>query len=79
MRTTINIDDELYEIVRSVAHQNKCALGATIQKLVERGLRQEVTGSSGTAAGVDELTGFPLFSSRRLVSEEDVRSLEDDV
>lgn len=79
MRTTINIDDKLYEVVRSVAHQNKRAFGATIQTLVERGLRQESSVPTGNQHDSDELTGFPLFSSKHAVSEEDVYALEDDV
>ena len=41
MRTTINIDDKLFEIVRSTAHQNRKGIGATVQALIERGLSQQ--------------------------------------
>lgn len=78
MRTTINLDDRLFEIVRSTAHQNRKGIGATVQALIERGLYVEAENYSETGGAVDELTGFPVFSSKRPVTDDDVRSLEDD-
>jgi hypothetical protein len=78
MRTTINIDDDLFELVRSTAHHNKTALGTTIQSLIERGLRRDCSPDNGELDAVDELTGFPLFSSKRPITDRDIRSLEDE-
>mgnify|MGYP006428281721 CR=1 FL=1 len=78
MKTTIYIDDELFEIVRSTAHQNKKGIDATMQTLILRGLRREVKSSSNTTSEVDELTGFPILQSKSPVTAEDIRSLEDD-
>lgn len=77
MRTTININDDLFEIVRSTAHQNRKGIGATIQALIERGLSQPGETFEPATYELDELTGFPLIASKCPVTIEDVRSLED--
>ena len=77
MRTTINLDDDLFELVRSMAHQNRKGIGATVQALIRRGLRSPADNPDSGCKEVDELTGFPVFSSKKPISIEDVRSLED--
>ena len=79
MRTTINLDDDLFELVRSMAHQNRKGIGVTVQALIQRGLRSPTGNTDSNNKEVDELTGFPVFSSKMPISLEDVRSLEDDV
>lgn len=61
MRTTIQIDDSTYDIVRSIAHQNKFGISKTIQMLLLRGLGAK-TSSNGDELSTDALTGFPVFA-----------------
>lgn len=77
MRTTIQIDDSTYDIVRSIAHQNKFGISKTIQMLLLRGLGENTSGSDA-GLSTDALTGFPVFASKHTVTEEDVRRLEDE-
>ncbi len=77
MRTTIQIDDSTYDIVRSIAHQNKFGISKTIQMLLLRGLGAQMS-ANGSELSTDDLTGFPLFTSKQAVTEEDIRRLEDE-
>ena len=77
MRTTLTIDDELHQMVRSLAHQNQQSMSDTIDVLLRRGLHDESHGTERQMEHRDPLTGFPLIRSARPITEEDVRSLED--
>lgn len=77
MRTTIQIDDSTYDIVRSIAHQNKFGISKTVQMLLLRGLGAQMS-VNGVELSTDDLTGFPLFTSKQVVTEEDIRRLEDE-
>ncbi|MFW5710944.1 MAG: hypothetical protein ACOCZA_03260 [Spirochaetota bacterium] len=59
MRTTINIDDELYSIARSLAESRGISMGAAVSELMRRGVQ------SGTAS-YEQRSGFPVMQ----VSEE---------
>jgi ribbon-helix-helix CopG family protein len=41
MRTTINIDDDLMNAIRSLAAERRQSLGTVISDLIRRGLRPE--------------------------------------
>ena len=58
MRTTLNIDDEILEVARSLAGERKVSVGAALSELARRGLRQR-------AASLRKRTGFPLFDVSR--------------
>lgn len=53
MRTTLELDDIVLAVARSMAHDEGISLGAAVSKLAERGLR----GQSVTGVG-----GFPIFT-----------------
>ncbi len=69
MRTTVNIDDELLEVAKSLASQRDISLGAAISELIRRGLRRDfVTGLSEAP--------FPTFEAppgARAITSETVR------
>lgn len=54
MKTTLNIDDEILEIARSLAGERNVPVGAALSELARRGLRQP-------PASPKERNGFPLF------------------
>ncbi len=70
MRTTINIPDDVYEIVRSHANLKRISLGAAVAELVRLGL------SEGHA--IDEAKPFPCFdlpgTARPITLEQTVRA-----
>ncbi len=58
MRTTLNIDDEILEAVRSIAGERNLSVGAVLSDLARRGLRPERTKSG-------KRNGFPVFDVSR--------------
>lgn len=55
MRTTLNIDDEILEVARSLAGERNVSVGATLSELARRGLQQRT-------ASLRKRNGFPLFA-----------------
>ena len=82
MRTTITIDDHLHEVVMALARHNRKSFGEMVGILVRRGMVLDSTDFSAEPARsvpeIDADTGFPLIRSERIITEEDVRSLEDE-
>ncbi|MGJ6125540.1 antitoxin [Mycolicibacterium sp. Y3] len=75
MRTTIDLPDELHKQAQAIARDTKRTLSETVADLMRRGL-----GAGGTPAPIstNPRTGLPAISVGRVVTSEDVRSLEDE-
>jgi Arc/MetJ family transcription regulator len=74
VRTTIDLPDELHQQALAIARDTHRTLSETVADLMRRGL-----GSAKAAVmSVDPRTGFPVVSVGRVVTSEDVRSLEDE-
>ena len=58
MRTTLNIDDEILEVARSLADERSTSVGAALSHLARRGLQQQ-------PASRETRNGFPLFNVSR--------------
>ena len=73
VRTTLSIDQDLYDIASAIARDRRQSLSAIINELLRNGL---------TATSEEPLRaskrGFPSFRTRRRVTLDDVRSLEDE-
>jgi hypothetical protein len=54
MRTTINLPEDVYHVVRSVAQAKAISMGDAIAELVRRGL--------SPPAQIQEKEGFPCFT-----------------
>lgn len=79
MRTTIDFPDELLEMLRSLARDE----GVSLSRAVTALLRQQLDGDEGDDgrlryAGANPKSGFPVFAGGRVVTTDDVRSLEDE-
>ena len=74
MRTTIDFPDDLHKQAMAIARDTRRTLSETVADLVRRGLSAGSTGAIST----DSRTGLPLVSVGRVITSEDVRSLEDD-
>lgn len=74
MRTTIDLPDDLHSQVVSIARDTARTLSETVVDLMRRGLGQ------GTAVEAvrSERTGLPVVRIGKVLTSEDVRSLEDD-
>jgi Arc/MetJ family transcription regulator len=72
MRTTISLDDDLYAIASSIAKDQHKPLSAVVNALLREGLN-----SGGNRK--NRRSRFPSFRTRRKVTSEDVRALEDEM
>lgn len=77
MRTTLNIDDGLFQAAKQYAKSENISLGEAVSHFMRKGMRP-----SGTAAYKTSINGLPVFGvaeNARPLSLEDVkRSLEDE-
>lgn len=74
MRTTIDLPDDLHEIVSSVARDRHQTLSQTVSEL----LRRAFEATPAAPLETDKRTGLPVVRLGRPVTTEDVRSLEDE-
>jgi len=73
MRTTIDLPDDLHAAANDLARSTRQSLSEAIAELMRRGMR---TGSFSVS--VCDRTGLPVVDLGRVVTSEDVRSLDDD-
>jgi len=72
MRTTIDLSDDLHELVRELAHNENRSMSEIISELIRLAARQTQQDV------VDGSRGLRQVSIGRPITAEDVRSLEDD-
>jgi predicted transcriptional regulator len=74
MRTTIDLPDDLHRQALSIARDTSRTLSEIVTELMRRGLGQ------GRAAEAvrSPRTGLPVVTLGKIITTEDVRSLEDD-
>lgn len=73
MRTTIDLPDDLHRVALSIARDTRQTLSQTVATL----LRQALNAADAEPA-MAERQGFPLLRTRRSLTEEDVRALDDE-
>ncbi|HZT97042.1 MAG TPA: antitoxin [Chloroflexota bacterium] len=76
MRTTINLPDDLHRQAVAIARETSRTLNQTVADLIRRGLREPV---EDREVGRSPTTGLPVVHVGRVVTSEDVRSLDDEV
>lgn len=72
MRTTVDLPEDLHNLAREVAHQQRKTMSQVIAELVRLGLKP---GNREPEAATN--LGLPTISVGRAITAEDVRSLED--
>lgn len=78
MRITIDLPEDLHRIATSLALHTQRSLSATVCELMCRGLQTRVAEREAPAYLVDDQTGLPVVQSTRMITQEDVKALEDD-
>lgn len=78
MRTTIDLPEDLHRIASAIARDTGRSLSQTVAELLRRGLSAGVGEGERPAYGVDATTGLPTVRSRRVITAEDVRALDDE-
>jgi len=72
MRTTVDLPEDIHELARQLAHQQRKTFSDVISELIRAGLEPR-TSQIGVTAG-----GLPRISVGRVITAEDVRSLQDE-
>lgn len=81
MRTTVDLPEDLHQVLASLATHTRRTLSATAVDLMRRGLTQGagITQGKARALRINNATGLPVVSLRRTVTPEDVKAFEDEV
>jgi hypothetical protein len=74
MRTTVDLPADLHALARRVARDRGVTLSEAVADLMRRG----IGGGHPVDVGTSATTGLPVVRVGRRVTEEDVRSLDDD-
>lgn len=74
MSTTITLSDDLHAWLVSLSRDRRETMSRTVEELVERALRGD---RPSYTVYRDSETGFVGIDFGRLITEEDVRSLDD--
>lgn len=74
MRTTIDLPDDLHQLLRAVAHDRGQTLSQTASSLLRKALMPE----ESVVIEREPRIGLPVVRVGRVVTAEDVRSLEDE-
>ncbi|MGH9170547.1 MAG: antitoxin [Acidimicrobiales bacterium] len=74
MRTTVDLPEDLHRQAVAIARDTSRTLSETVASLMRRGLGLGQDPKVSTSA----LTGLPTVRLGKLLTSEDVRSLEDD-
>jgi Arc/MetJ family transcription regulator len=74
MRTTIDLPEDLHKQALAIARDTARSLSETVADLMRRGLER------GESAGLSQSsrTGLPVLHLGKVITSEDVRSLEDE-
>lgn len=78
MRTTIDLPDDLHRIAAAIARETGRSLSQTVAELLRRGLAAGVAEGERPPHRLDSDTGLPVVRSRRTITAEDVRALDDE-
>lgn len=73
MRTTIDLPDDIHAAARGLARDQGVTMSEAVVALIRRGLGEP----GNIALGKSRRTGLPLARVGRLVTQDDVRSLDD--
>lgn len=74
MRTTIDLPDDLHRQALSIARDTSRTLSEIVAELMRRGLGQGKPAQTSRSTR----TGLPVVTLGKVVTTDDVRSLEDD-
>lgn len=76
VRLTINLDDDLYAVAKSLAQMQDVSMSAAVNTLVRRAVEPPV--EPVPVPSVADARGWPLVQGKRVVTAEDVKALDDE-
>ncbi|MCC6622432.1 MAG: antitoxin [Deltaproteobacteria bacterium] len=71
MRLSVNLEDDLYAIAKSLASAERCSISEAVNRLVRRGLTPPSRPSR-------KRSGFPVVRGARPISSDEVYRIEGD-
>lgn len=74
MRTTVDLPEDIHRLALAIARDSGASLSDTVARL----LRAALAGSGPVRVTTSPRTGLQVTSLGRVVTSDDVRSLEDD-
>lgn len=78
MRTTVDLPEDLHRIASAIAQHTGRSLSQAVSELIRRGLESRIAEAAPPPYRIDAETGLPVVSSKRPVTPEDVKALEDE-
>lgn len=79
MRTTVDLSEREHALFTSLARERRISFSRLMVELALRGLKApSAVAESKLVYEVDEETGLPVFDSGHVVTDEDVKALEDE-
>ena len=76
MRTTIDLTAEAYHLAKAVARERNASLGSVVSEFILQPAPAAQAGGGGKKRR--SAAGFPIFSSGKRVTSDDVRALLDE-
>ncbi len=77
MRTTVDIPDNLHRIALGLARHTGRSLSQAVAELIQRGLDARPSEFNAEPISVHAVTGLPVARSKRPISADDVKAIED--
>ncbi len=78
MRTTLDLPEDLHRIVTALATHTRSSLSHTAAQLMRRGLEMPAPAGEAPKIEFSTVTGLPVLKTRRPITPEDVKALEDE-
>ena len=72
MRTTVTIDDEIFQAVKELARQKNISAGKVLSDLARKGL--QASNATKTKRGIPV---FPISDNSKIITLDDVKKLDD--
>ena len=72
MRTTVTIDDEIFQAVKELARQKNISAGKVLSDLARKGL--QANSATKTKRGIPV---FPISDNSKIITLDDVKKLDD--
>lgn len=85
MRTTINLEDQIYDLVREMAESKKLSMGKVISNLIKKSLSQDAKTIESKAKKVKSFEypdGFPLLppsGTSEIMTLEKVNAIREEI
>lgn len=76
MRLTINLDDDLYAVARSLAQTRDVSISVAVNTLLRRAVEPGLGPIPAPVAA--DAGGWPVVRGKRVVTAEDVKALDDE-